>query len=134
MLCVNLCMFVSKDTNEKLAVKMCRLELTERNKDRWSREIQIMKKYVVIFLLFVDMIHFYSKLSQLFLCRFSVIQGILLISSCIKGSWTGRRKNLPVQLPLTQLLLDVTIVIITMVIYHHVTVNIFSTPTSRESQ
>uniref|UniRef100_A0A3P8WPK3 Inhibitor of nuclear factor kappa-B kinase subunit alpha n=1 Tax=Cynoglossus semilaevis TaxID=244447 RepID=A0A3P8WPK3_CYNSE len=32
------------DTNEKLAVKMCRLELTERNKDRWSREIQIMKK------------------------------------------------------------------------------------------
>uniref|UniRef100_A0AAQ4QRX7 Inhibitor of nuclear factor kappa-B kinase subunit alpha n=1 Tax=Gasterosteus aculeatus aculeatus TaxID=481459 RepID=A0AAQ4QRX7_GASAC len=31
-------------TNEKLAVKMCRLELTPRNKDRWSREIQIMKK------------------------------------------------------------------------------------------
>ncbi|XP_061665847.1 inhibitor of nuclear factor kappa-B kinase subunit alpha-like isoform X1 [Syngnathoides biaculeatus] len=29
---------------EKLAVKMCRLELTPRNKDRWSREIQIMKK------------------------------------------------------------------------------------------
>ncbi|CAB1434234.1 unnamed protein product [Pleuronectes platessa] len=32
------------ETNEKLAVKMCRLELTARNKDRWSREIQIMKK------------------------------------------------------------------------------------------
>uniref|UniRef100_A0A671YDY0 Inhibitor of nuclear factor kappa-B kinase subunit alpha n=1 Tax=Sparus aurata TaxID=8175 RepID=A0A671YDY0_SPAAU len=32
------------ETNEKLAVKMCRLELTPRNKDRWSREIQIMKK------------------------------------------------------------------------------------------
>ncbi|XP_034413896.1 inhibitor of nuclear factor kappa-B kinase subunit alpha-like [Cyclopterus lumpus] len=32
------------DTNEKLAVKMCCLELTPRNKDRWSREIQIMKK------------------------------------------------------------------------------------------
>ncbi|XP_077407185.1 inhibitor of nuclear factor kappa-B kinase subunit alpha-like isoform X2 [Vanacampus margaritifer] len=31
-------------SNEKLAVKMCRLELTPRNKDRWSREIQIMKK------------------------------------------------------------------------------------------
>uniref|UniRef100_A0A3P9MNU1 Inhibitor of nuclear factor kappa-B kinase subunit alpha n=1 Tax=Oryzias latipes TaxID=8090 RepID=A0A3P9MNU1_ORYLA len=31
-------------TNEKLAVKMCRLELTPRNRDRWSREIQIMKK------------------------------------------------------------------------------------------
>uniref|UniRef100_A0A4W5JX47 Inhibitor of nuclear factor kappa-B kinase subunit alpha n=1 Tax=Hucho hucho TaxID=62062 RepID=A0A4W5JX47_9TELE len=32
------------DTSEKIAVKMCRLELTARNKDRWSREIQIMKK------------------------------------------------------------------------------------------
>ncbi|KAK0146261.1 Inhibitor of nuclear factor kappa-B kinase subunit alpha [Merluccius polli] len=32
------------ETNEKLAVKMCRLELTPKNKDRWSREIQIMKK------------------------------------------------------------------------------------------
>uniref|UniRef100_A0A669C8X0 Inhibitor of nuclear factor kappa-B kinase subunit alpha n=1 Tax=Oreochromis niloticus TaxID=8128 RepID=A0A669C8X0_ORENI len=31
-------------THEKLAIKMCRLELTPRNKDRWSREIQIMKK------------------------------------------------------------------------------------------
>ncbi|TMS22131.1 Inhibitor of nuclear factor kappa-B kinase subunit alpha [Larimichthys crocea] len=31
-------------TNEKLALKMCRLELTPRNKDRWTREIQIMKK------------------------------------------------------------------------------------------
>uniref|UniRef100_A0A672J8Z3 Inhibitor of nuclear factor kappa-B kinase subunit alpha n=1 Tax=Salarias fasciatus TaxID=181472 RepID=A0A672J8Z3_SALFA len=31
-------------SSEKLAVKMCRLELTPRNKDRWSREIQIMKK------------------------------------------------------------------------------------------
>uniref|UniRef100_A0A3Q2YBB6 Inhibitor of nuclear factor kappa-B kinase subunit alpha n=1 Tax=Hippocampus comes TaxID=109280 RepID=A0A3Q2YBB6_HIPCM len=31
-------------SGEKLAVKMCRLELTPRNKDRWSREIQIMKK------------------------------------------------------------------------------------------
>lgn len=34
-------------TNEKLAVKMCRLELTPRNKDRWSREIMIMKKFVL---------------------------------------------------------------------------------------
>uniref|UniRef100_A0A3Q3EMD0 Inhibitor of nuclear factor kappa-B kinase subunit alpha n=1 Tax=Labrus bergylta TaxID=56723 RepID=A0A3Q3EMD0_9LABR len=32
------------ETNEKLAVKMCRLELTPRNRDRWSREIQIMRK------------------------------------------------------------------------------------------
>lgn len=36
---------VLQETNEKLAVKMCRLELTARNKDRWSREIQIMKKF-----------------------------------------------------------------------------------------
>lgn len=33
---------------------MCRLELTPRNRDRWSREIQIMKKLVILmhFLLF----------------------------------------------------------------------------------
>lgn len=35
---------VLQETNEKLAVKMCRLDLTPKNKDRWSREIQIMKK------------------------------------------------------------------------------------------
>uniref|UniRef100_A0A8C8MKX1 Inhibitor of nuclear factor kappa-B kinase subunit alpha n=1 Tax=Oncorhynchus tshawytscha TaxID=74940 RepID=A0A8C8MKX1_ONCTS len=34
----------------KIAVKMCRLELIPRNKDRWSREIQIMKKFVFIVL------------------------------------------------------------------------------------
>uniref|UniRef100_A0A671YLZ3 Inhibitor of nuclear factor kappa-B kinase subunit alpha n=1 Tax=Sparus aurata TaxID=8175 RepID=A0A671YLZ3_SPAAU len=28
----------------KIAVKLCRLELNSKNKDRWSREIQIMKK------------------------------------------------------------------------------------------
>uniref|UniRef100_A0AAQ5ZF69 Inhibitor of nuclear factor kappa-B kinase subunit alpha n=1 Tax=Amphiprion ocellaris TaxID=80972 RepID=A0AAQ5ZF69_AMPOC len=37
-------LYQHQETNEKLAVKMCRLELTPRNKDRWSREIQIMKK------------------------------------------------------------------------------------------
>uniref|UniRef100_A0A8D3CRH1 Inhibitor of nuclear factor kappa-B kinase subunit alpha n=1 Tax=Scophthalmus maximus TaxID=52904 RepID=A0A8D3CRH1_SCOMX len=36
--------FSPSETNEKIAVKMCRLELTPGNKDRWSREIQIMKK------------------------------------------------------------------------------------------
>lgn len=35
-----------QETQEKIAVKLCRLELTPRNKDRWSREIQIMKKSV----------------------------------------------------------------------------------------
>ncbi|XP_041922067.1 inhibitor of nuclear factor kappa-B kinase subunit alpha [Alosa sapidissima] len=30
--------------NDKIAVKLCRLELNAKNKDRWSREIQIMKK------------------------------------------------------------------------------------------
>lgn len=39
-------------TNEKLAVKMCRLELTPRNKDRWSREIMIMKKFVIFMAFF----------------------------------------------------------------------------------
>uniref|UniRef100_A0A8C5HTL1 Inhibitor of nuclear factor kappa-B kinase subunit alpha n=1 Tax=Gouania willdenowi TaxID=441366 RepID=A0A8C5HTL1_GOUWI len=37
-------LYQHRETNEKLAVKMCRLELTPRNKERWSREIQIMKK------------------------------------------------------------------------------------------
>ncbi|KAM9424964.1 inhibitor of nuclear factor kappa-B kinase subunit alpha isoform 2-T2 [Pholidichthys leucotaenia] len=37
-------LFQHQETNEKIAVKMCRLELTPRNKERWCREIQIMKK------------------------------------------------------------------------------------------
>lgn len=32
------------DTGEKMAVKLCRLDLNPKNKDRWSREIQIMKR------------------------------------------------------------------------------------------
>ncbi|KAG5262726.1 hypothetical protein AALO_G00278200 [Alosa alosa] len=37
-------LYQNMETQEKIAVKLCRLELTARNKDRWSREIQIMKK------------------------------------------------------------------------------------------
>ncbi|XP_011601695.1 inhibitor of nuclear factor kappa-B kinase subunit alpha-like isoform X1 [Takifugu rubripes] len=32
------------ESGEKMAVKLCRLELNSKNKERWSREIQIMKK------------------------------------------------------------------------------------------
>uniref|UniRef100_A0A669F623 Inhibitor of nuclear factor kappa-B kinase subunit alpha n=1 Tax=Oreochromis niloticus TaxID=8128 RepID=A0A669F623_ORENI len=32
------------ESGEKIAVKLCRLELNSKNKDRWTREIQIMKK------------------------------------------------------------------------------------------
>lgn len=32
------------ESGTKIAVKLCRLELNSKNKDRWSREIQIMKK------------------------------------------------------------------------------------------
>ncbi|XP_022618168.1 inhibitor of nuclear factor kappa-B kinase subunit alpha-like [Seriola dumerili] len=32
------------ELGDKIAVKLCRLELNSKNKDRWSREIQIMKK------------------------------------------------------------------------------------------
>uniref|UniRef100_A0A8C8IHT9 Inhibitor of nuclear factor kappa-B kinase subunit alpha n=1 Tax=Oncorhynchus tshawytscha TaxID=74940 RepID=A0A8C8IHT9_ONCTS len=32
------------ETSEKIAVKLCRLELNSKNRERWSREIQIMKK------------------------------------------------------------------------------------------
>uniref|UniRef100_A0A4W6DVB9 Inhibitor of nuclear factor kappa-B kinase subunit alpha n=1 Tax=Lates calcarifer TaxID=8187 RepID=A0A4W6DVB9_LATCA len=32
------------EMGEKIAVKLCRLELNSKNKDRWRREIQIMKK------------------------------------------------------------------------------------------
>ncbi|KAK0149914.1 Inhibitor of nuclear factor kappa-B kinase subunit alpha [Merluccius polli] len=32
------------ETGDKIALKLCRLELNQKNKDRWSREIQIMKK------------------------------------------------------------------------------------------
>uniref|UniRef100_A0A8C3AM54 Inhibitor of nuclear factor kappa-B kinase subunit alpha n=1 Tax=Cyclopterus lumpus TaxID=8103 RepID=A0A8C3AM54_CYCLU len=33
-----------QELREKIAVKLCRLELNSKNKDRWAREIQIMKK------------------------------------------------------------------------------------------
>ncbi|CAL9687951.1 unnamed protein product [Knipowitschia caucasica] len=32
------------DTGDKIAVKLCRLDLNTKNKDRWCREIQIMKR------------------------------------------------------------------------------------------
>lgn len=35
-----------QESGEKMAVKLCRLELNSKNRDRWSREIQIMKKWV----------------------------------------------------------------------------------------
>uniref|UniRef100_A0A4W4HGN5 Inhibitor of nuclear factor kappa-B kinase subunit alpha n=1 Tax=Electrophorus electricus TaxID=8005 RepID=A0A4W4HGN5_ELEEL len=37
-------LYQHQETSEKIAVKLCRLELNAKNKDRWSREIQIMKK------------------------------------------------------------------------------------------
>uniref|UniRef100_A0A8B9HVE0 Inhibitor of nuclear factor kappa-B kinase subunit alpha n=1 Tax=Astyanax mexicanus TaxID=7994 RepID=A0A8B9HVE0_ASTMX len=37
-------LYQHQETAEKIAVKLCRLELNAKNKDRWSREIQIMKK------------------------------------------------------------------------------------------
>uniref|UniRef100_A0A672L391 Inhibitor of nuclear factor kappa-B kinase subunit alpha n=1 Tax=Sinocyclocheilus grahami TaxID=75366 RepID=A0A672L391_SINGR len=37
-------LYQNQETSEKIAVKLCRLELNAKNKDRWSREIQIMKK------------------------------------------------------------------------------------------
>uniref|UniRef100_A0A673AKC0 Inhibitor of nuclear factor kappa-B kinase subunit alpha n=1 Tax=Sphaeramia orbicularis TaxID=375764 RepID=A0A673AKC0_9TELE len=39
-----ICLYLGQDTGEKIAVKLCRLELNSKNKGRWSREIQIMKK------------------------------------------------------------------------------------------
>lgn len=35
---------LEQESGEKIAVKLCRLELNSKNKDRWGREIQIMKK------------------------------------------------------------------------------------------
>ncbi|XP_035982361.1 inhibitor of nuclear factor kappa-B kinase subunit alpha [Fundulus heteroclitus] len=37
-------LYQHNETGEKIAVKLCRLDLSEKNKDRWSREIQIMRK------------------------------------------------------------------------------------------
>lgn len=42
------CMCSQQESGEKIAVKLCRLELNSKNKDRWTREIQIMKKWAVI--------------------------------------------------------------------------------------
>ncbi|KAM7018327.1 inhibitor of nuclear factor kappa-B kinase subunit beta [Tautogolabrus adspersus] len=40
----NVTKWQNKDTEEQIAVKQCRQELSERNKERWCLEIQIMKK------------------------------------------------------------------------------------------
>ncbi|XP_020777102.2 inhibitor of nuclear factor kappa-B kinase subunit alpha-like isoform X1 [Boleophthalmus pectinirostris] len=37
-------LYQHSDNGEKIAVKICRLDLNAKNKDRWSREIQIMKR------------------------------------------------------------------------------------------
>ncbi|CAG6017366.1 inhibitor of nuclear factor kappa-B kinase subunit alpha-like isoform 2-T2 [Menidia menidia] len=37
-------LYQNLDTGAKIAVKICRLDLSCKNKERWSREIQIMKK------------------------------------------------------------------------------------------
>ncbi|XP_056617137.1 inhibitor of nuclear factor kappa-B kinase subunit alpha [Triplophysa dalaica] len=37
-------LYQNQESSEKIAVKLCRLELNSKNKDRWSREVQIMKK------------------------------------------------------------------------------------------
>lgn len=44
---IHICFYLSlhdQESGEKMAVKLCRLELNSKNKERWSREIQIMKK------------------------------------------------------------------------------------------
>ncbi|XP_026164677.1 inhibitor of nuclear factor kappa-B kinase subunit alpha-like isoform X2 [Mastacembelus armatus] len=40
----NVYLYQHLELGEKIAVKLCRLELNPKNRDRWSREIQIMKK------------------------------------------------------------------------------------------
>nr|XP_043881096.1 inhibitor of nuclear factor kappa-B kinase subunit beta isoform X1 [Solea senegalensis] len=40
----NVTRWKNKDTEEQIALKQCRQELSERNKDRWCLEIQIMKR------------------------------------------------------------------------------------------
>ncbi|KAF7219864.1 inhibitor of nuclear factor kappa-B kinase subunit alpha-like [Nothobranchius furzeri] len=40
----NVYLYQHLHTSEKIALKLCRLELSQKNKDRWSREIHIMKK------------------------------------------------------------------------------------------
>ncbi|KAM4729435.1 inhibitor of nuclear factor kappa-B kinase subunit alpha-like isoform 1-T2 [Anableps anableps] len=37
-------LYQHNETGEKIAVKLCRLDLSVKNKERWSREIQIMRK------------------------------------------------------------------------------------------
>ncbi|KAM9858539.1 inhibitor of nuclear factor kappa-B kinase subunit beta [Aulostomus maculatus] len=40
----NVTRWQNKDTEEQIAIKQCRQELSERNKERWCLEIQIMKR------------------------------------------------------------------------------------------
>lgn len=73
-------------TNEKLAVKMCRLELTPRNKDRWSREIMIMKKFVIFmaFHLFQMCVCVYIHSLHIQWCH-DIITSMLLHTQCLCG-------------------------------------------------
>uniref|UniRef100_A0A673ALN1 IkappaB kinase n=1 Tax=Sphaeramia orbicularis TaxID=375764 RepID=A0A673ALN1_9TELE len=38
------CFYLFQDTEEQIAIKQCRQELSERNKERWCLEIQIMRR------------------------------------------------------------------------------------------
>ncbi|MEQ2269632.1 hypothetical protein XENORESO_007157 [Xenotaenia resolanae] len=40
----NVTRWQNKDTEEQIALKQCRQELSERNKERWCLEIQIMRR------------------------------------------------------------------------------------------
>ena len=65
------CLCLEQESGEKIAVKLCRLELNSKNKDRWSREIQIMKKWVWI----ICSVHKVAHELKL-LCTFSSCQAI----------------------------------------------------------
>lgn len=55
-----------QDTEEQIAIKQCRQELSERNKERWCLEIQIMKRSEAGFEIMLSGYKYYNSIQVLY--------------------------------------------------------------------
>lgn len=55
-----------QDTEEQIAIKQCRQELSERNKERWCLEIQIMKRSEAAFEIMLSDYQYYNSIQVLY--------------------------------------------------------------------
>lgn len=55
-----------QDTEEQIAIKQCRQELSDRNKERWCLEIQIMKRSEAAFEIMLSDYQYYNSIQVLY--------------------------------------------------------------------